>query len=121
MNSEKRSEYLKNWRATRGKEYHSDWYKANKQSRVLYNRLRKFGITHEEFIQLLDKQNGRCPLCDVTLSYDLSTQKNTCVDHDHRTGKIRGVLCRLCNTMLGSAKDNITTLENSIKYLKESS
>ncbi len=118
MISEKRKEYLKTWRETNGKDYHSNWYKTNKQNRLLYNRLRKFGITHKEFITLLDSQDGRCPLCCIPLSYDLEDQKNTCIDHDHKTGEIRGVLCRLCNTMLGSAKDNITTLENSIKYLQ---
>lgn len=41
------------------------------------------------------------------------------VDHDHETGEIRGLLCHGCNSVLGFSKENIQTLENTIKYLKE--
>ena len=41
------------------------------------------------------------------------------VDHDHKTGKVRGMLCHACNTVIGHADDNVTILNSAIKYLEE--
>src|SRR6266498_598017 len=65
-----------------------------------YERLRKYGLTPEEFEQLLASQGGRCAVCR---SADPQTPKRGtwCVDHDHVTGQIRGLLCNLCNRAIG--------------------
>ncbi len=52
-----------------------------------------------------------CQGCGIEL-------KRKCIDHDHKTGKVRGVLCHNCNTSLGLLKDDLTTLRNLIKYLE---
>ena len=44
---------------------------------------------------------------------------NLYVDHDHNTGKVRGLLCSNCNRMLGLVGDNISTLSNAVKYLQK--
>lgn len=73
---------------------------------------RHFGITVQEYDLLLEKQQGRCLIC---LSID---DKKLAVDHDHKTGRIRGLLCQRCNTTLGRVEDSIELLERMISYLK---
>jgi hypothetical protein len=73
-----------------------------------------YGIKKEDWEIMLTNQNNCCAICN-TYSEDKSF---FCTDHDHETLKVRGLLCRNCNTILGHAKDNIEILENSIKYLK---
>jgi len=75
----------------------------------------KYGITIEKFDAIIKLQNGLCPICKLTLSEIDS--KNIHVDHDHKTNRVRGVLCTNCNSGLGHAKDNVDTLQNSIEYL----
>ena len=65
-------------------------------------------------------QNNKCAICN-----EMETWKNKhgdirplAIDHDHSTGKVRGLLCTSCNALLGHAKDKISVLENAIKYLK---
>ncbi len=59
-------------------------------------------------------QEGKCKGCDKESNRTLN------VDHDHETGKIRGLLCGNCNRGIGLLGDNIETLQNLIKYLEES-
>lgn len=66
-------------------------------------------------LQLTIKQNGCCAICGVT-EEDLN--KRFSIDHCHKTDKIRGLLCTRCNSLIGFAKDNISTLQNSINYLR---
>ncbi len=61
-------------------------------------RLRKFGITEEDFSQLMKRQKGVCAICKA---FPGGRWKILAVDHDHKTGKVRGLLCMTCNTMLG--------------------
>jgi hypothetical protein len=75
---------------------------------------RKFGITIEEYDTLYLNQGGRCAIC-----LDKPTDRRLAVDHDHITGKIRGLLCKNCNLILGHAEDNCDILERAIKYLEE--
>ena len=76
-------------------------------SRVLKYR---YGITLEEFNSMVLKSEGRCAICGAT--GDLH------VDHDHITGKVRGLLCNLCNPLLGYAKENPIRLREAAKYLE---
>lgn len=72
----------------------------------------KFGITIEEHDKKLAEQNGVCAICKRSIEMAL------CVDHDHVTGKVRGLLCHQCNFVIGNAEDNVNTLESAIKYLQ---
>lgn len=78
-----------------------------------YSRTKRYGITPEIFNDMLVRQENSCGICRAK-NYD-----KLYIDHDHRTGKVRGLLCRDCNLLLGYAKDNPLFLDASIKYLKE--
>ena len=73
-----------------------------------------YGITIDEFNKILKKQEGKCVICRT----DKPNGRGFCVDHDHKTGKVRGILCHSCNTGIGSLKDSVELLEKAIKYLK---
>jgi hypothetical protein len=72
---------------------------------------RKRGVSLTQIKLLYDKQF--CGICNLPFT------NNRHVDHCHKTNKVRGVLCRDCNLMLGLSKDNIETLNNAIKYLEK--
>jgi hypothetical protein len=80
---------------------------------------RKYGITLEDYNNMLKSQNNVCKTCG-TSNPGANSDKYFNVDHCHKTGKIRGLLCGQCNIALGLVKDNISVLENLIKYLKDS-
>ena len=81
---------------------------------VLPVRYVKYGMTHEDWADLYEAQNGRCAICDET-----SPKRALSIDHDHETGAIRGLLCGLCNSMLGMAKDSPARLVRAIGYLRD--
>ena len=77
----------------------------------------KFNLSTNVYLDLLESQGGVCQICKCPPF--VNERKNFAVDHDHSTGKVRGILCSSCNTMLGNAKDNISTLQNAISYLSK--
>lgn len=77
--------------------------------------LRNFGITQKEYDTLLISQNGKCKICGISQS---NITHPLCVDHCHSTNKIRGLLCKKCNTALGLFNDNLETIKNAITYLQ---
>jgi hypothetical protein len=93
------------------------WAKANPEKRKATYRKhdlkRKYAITPEEYGDLLLAQNNCCAICKI----DKHNGKNWHVDHDHKTGRVRGILCNHCNCMLGYSKDNQDTLAKAILYL----
>ena len=76
---------------------------------------RNYGITLEDHSKMYEEQNGRCAICG---SEGDGRWKKLCVDHDHKTGKVRKLLCRSCNMVLGQVEDNTQTLQSMIDYLK---
>jgi hypothetical protein len=75
---------------------------------------KKYGITPEDWDRMYDDQLGRCAICLVTLA----EVKKICVDHDHETEVVRGLLCSQCNVGIGYLRDSIENLERAIKYLR---
>lgn len=101
----------------RSKEKQRDYTRAYRKKNPTYRRKSylkaTYALTTEAYEALYQAQNGKCKICD-----------NFCpegeilhVDHDHLTGRVRGLLCRKCNTMLGFAEDDIKRLEKAIAYL----
>lgn len=83
------------------------------------NLLRKFGITREEYDKLLKKQGGGCAICGEELGMMRAGKRlRLCVDHDHDTGEVRGILCTSCNNGLGRFKDDPELLLRAAEYLK---
>lgn len=78
---------------------------------------KNYGITLRQYNEMLEIQNNICRIC-------FGVNENgryLDVDHCHKTGKIRGLLCNSCNRLLSNAKDDTVLLESAIKYLKENS
>ena len=73
----------------------------------------QYGLTVEQFEEMRQLQDGKCPLC-------LRTPKVLAVDHDHETGKVRGLLCKSCNRALGCFGDNLDGLMRVVRYLRGS-
>lgn len=80
---------------------------ANKLKRI-------FNITVEEYNKMFKEQEGKCKICGIDQT---KLKIKLTVDHDHKTGKIRGLLCHKCNSVLGYANDDIEIFKNIIKYL----
>jgi len=84
----------------------------------------KFGLTLGEFFALVTAQNGECAICKKGIAVYSRGRGNpgaACIDHDHATGKVRGVLCHACNTALGLFADNAERLEAAARYLARES
>lgn len=120
-------------------EYNKKWYQKNREKRMAQTNLwRKnnpekaksyrtpektktymlevrHGITLDQFNQMFISQNGRCGIC----SRPFKDNKDTCVDHDHSTGRIRELLCFNCNTTLGKFEDSTTLVESVLTYLRK--
>ena len=77
----------------------------------------KYGLSITEFDNLLLSQDNRCAICKEPL--DLQNPKNVNIDHNHLTGKVRGILCLKCNVAIGLLRDNPEYVYNAYKYLKE--
>lgn len=77
---------------------------------------RTYGITLEDFNRMLFNQNGCCLICKKQRTELLVMDIH--VDHCHKTGKVRGLLCSSCNQGLGNFKDNIANLLAAVEYLK---
>jgi ribosomal protein S20 len=128
-------EYKKNYWASikdEMKEYKKKWYQENQerckeQCRERYqnadkkhhahvvwkNKLKRdFGINEETYFIMLEQQNNVCKICQK------SDKRRLCVDHCHKTGRIRGLLCQRCNKCIGQFEDDPELLTRAIEYLK---
>ena len=77
-------------------------------------RLKKYGLTPNNYEQLLNKQNGGCAICGQKSAIG----NNLSVDHNHKTGVVRALLCKRCNSVLGYVQEDRKLLAKFIKYLK---
>jgi hypothetical protein len=99
------------------KERGKRWCDSHREHRQKYSKTYKlktlYGITQEDRNKIIEFQKGICPVC-----HDILDGIKSCVDHNHVTNKVRGILCNNCNLLLGSSRDNISILESAIEYLK---
>ena len=90
------------------------WHKKN-PDKVKDKKLRYcFGITLNDYNEMFAQQNGCCLICGI---HQTELKKTLHVDHNHETGKVRGLLCHNCNHGIGFFKDNPAFLTNAIDYL----
>lgn len=95
------------------------WAEKNKE-KIRNNRIkRQYGVDGEWYKETLERQRHVCAICGKpeTQSDRCGIIRDLCIDHDHSTGKVRGLLCINCNVALGKFKDSISILENAIDYL----
>lgn len=77
-----------------------------------HHLLKSYGVTPEEYERRFSEQNGLCAICKLNLP-------KLAIDHDHRTGKVRGLLCRKCNAGIGMLGDSFERLLKAASYLRK--
>jgi hypothetical protein len=93
------------------------WQAKTPRKRYRWEHLKpKYGITKEDHDKMLYEQGNRCAICSCMFGEEVETVPH--VDHDHVTKKVRGLLCKACNTGLGQFKDNVTSLQRAVLYLQ---
>jgi|ERR1035437_2512659 hypothetical protein len=97
-------------------------YLSNPKTKTLYKKLKRnwelkslYGITLKDYNILLKKQNNKCAICPTKYTKN----KILCVDHNHKTGKVRGLLCHDCNKGLGLFKDRLQITRKVVLYLEK--
>lgn len=91
-------------------------YRQTEEGKKVTRRYRlkyKYNLSEVGFNTLYRNQGGRCAICREIFKETPHT------DHNHKTGKVRGLLCRKCNSILGYAKDTIEILVNAVSYLEK--
>lgn len=90
--------------------YRSDEYHEyrRRQQRAL-----KYGVVHEEVLSQLQRQDSKCAICSASISED-----KLCIDHDHDTGELRGLLCSPCNSAIGQLHDDPELVRSALAYLE---
>lgn len=106
------------WRKSRP-DYEKQRYQAEKVSTRERHLVRKYGVDLSAYNALLEKQGGKCAICDAPEKQQFKGVFH--VDHCHTTGRVRGLLCRGCNHMLGVVRDDPKILQRAIDYLTHKS
>lgn len=94
------------------RKYQRDWRNRNPGIDKKYDLKRLYGITIEDLDKLKKKQKKICPICRRRRNIELV------IDHCHKTGKVRGLLCRNCNRVLGLFKDKVQQFKRAVTYLE---
>lgn len=121
IHRDERSKYLRSYyqqNKDRLTERMAAYYTQNAEALKKYARrahlLAKYGLTEDQYLEMMVGQEGKCAICGLP-----SDKRHLTVDHCHTTGKIRSLLCGTCNTGLGSFKDSIDVLRRAIAYLEK--
>lgn len=93
-------------------------HRAFKNKRRVYNHTehigKTYGITGEEYQAIYEAQGGKCYICQRATG----AKRKLAVDHDHDTGYVRGLLCKMCNyRVLGHLRDDTESLQRAIDYI----
>jgi hypothetical protein len=102
------------------REFREKNLEKNRKIRTDSARRTKFGLSPDEIDAILASQGGVCAICkkQETALGTTGQLKRMSVDHCHKSGIIRGVLCNACNLTLGNAKDDIARLRGCVGYLE---
>jgi hypothetical protein len=125
INKERRNQYLKPEIRKKILKYVSKYRKLpeHKRKAKIYMRnyqVKKYGITLDQYNQILQKQKCLCVIClqpETLVDSKSKKVRRLCVDHNHLTGKVRGLLCDKCNRGLGNFQDNTAILSMATNYL----
>lgn len=99
--------------------YDAAKYKKNAQTYIDRAIKRREELIKTPLRAKIAEQGGCCDICGSHIEEGISNPniQRACLDHDHVTGKQRGALCAICNSMLGFARDSIANLNNAVAYL----
>jgi hypothetical protein len=91
-------------------------YNTDKRARerYIYQLKRRFGMGPEDYVRMGKRQNWRCLICQRSRD---ELQQDLVVDHDHATGRVRGLLCKACNQALGLLQDDVVRVGRVLSYL----
>ncbi len=103
------------FRRKRSEKYREKAVEILKKTRW-YALMRKYGLTQEQYEDMVTSQEGKCAICKRVPSG--ASWDKLCVDHCHKTGKIRELLCQYCNAGIGSLQDDPEVLQAALNYLK---
>lgn len=81
--------------------------------------MKKYGLTEDAFAEMLSGQGGGCAVCELQLTLLPSLPNTAMVDHCHRTGVVRAILCRHCNSAIGYVKDSPSRARAIAMYLEQ--
>ncbi len=98
-------------------DYHRDQRKKNPREKYKAHEVKKYQITIDVYDQMVKQQSGKCAICLTPIGQLKGRWGSLCIDHDHATGKIRGLLCAPCNKGLGHYEDNPDRLRRAAEYL----
>jgi hypothetical protein len=113
----KKRERAKSAQGTEGRQKTCDkYYKSHQPKWRNYYYKKHYGISLEEYNQILRQQKEVCAICGKPNPSNY-IQKRLYVDHDHKTGKVRGLLCCYCNWMLGHLREDIEVAKKAIEYI----
>lgn len=98
---------VKAWQAANPERFKASWDTSEVKMR---QRARKYGLTADELRALIAEHDNICALC--------SRVGPLVVDHNHKTGKVRGMLCQTCNKALGMLGDDVEGLERALVYVR---
>jgi Recombination endonuclease VII len=96
-----------------------DWARRNPTKKKAQRLREKFGMELDYFHQMIQKQDGQCAICGMSDTTDPNVFP--LIDHEHKTGRVRGLLCGMCNRGLGNFRDNPEFLMAAIRYLNNTS
>ena len=83
------------------------------------NSIRRYGMSTTQREEALKQQGGKCKVCSNEIEFDGSkSQYSACIDHDHQTGKVRGILCGNCNSWIGYLENKGIPISLLESYLK---
>jgi hypothetical protein len=120
LNKEKIKEQDKKYRETH-LDYQANYYQQNKTDYNKKQMKQRYGITKDDYDKMLHEQNGVCAICKqpetVTDKRSNNMIKRLSIDHDHKTGKVRGLLCGKCNKAIGLLNDSHILTQVATDYL----
>lgn len=135
--------YMRAWKKANREKVNASkrqWMEANAESQRVYNQAyqaeyqskaenqfatwvhnlrRNYRMTPAQFNAMWEKQKGKCAICEISMAPRGRSSDAACVDHNHKTKEVRGLLCRTCNHGLGHFKDSPEVIQAAIKYLQE--
>jgi hypothetical protein len=95
----------------------------NKMGKAYYERERYYkwksyyGLSEEEYKNILDGQGGSCAICGENIHLEENNGKRSAIDHCHNSGEVRGILCSNCNRGIGFLGDNSKVVKKALDYL----
>lgn len=105
----RKAHYIKNQEKYKEKARRWECLNPDKQ---LANDLKRYGLTIESYTNMVDEQSNKCLIC-----LSPPERGRLRVDHCHKSGKVRGLLCSQCNLALGNIKENLKAAKRLVKYI----